>query len=549
MNATAASFRRRQIVAWAIVTVFVLGFFFAPVGVWTGAVLGVWLAGTQRVGRGFVVMLGFAVLFALPHLVRGAVHGGVSSLPLFLGWTLAALVLNTLPFTFHRMVSPRLPGWLSTLPLPLFGVVLGTLAAAWVPSGFQTGQDAVLNLQFPHLDSMFGTKVPLFIVYWFAAIMIWMWYQESRTGRVRQRLSLLGALCVLAAGLAVLRLASLGTLTIPALPAIAPGARFAWACLALAVITSGWALFAAIRDRKLECGPRTLRNLQSPATGQPLHLDGNRNRQLLVTSAGERFPIRSKIPDLRRPADMTGANEKYNHLYETIGGFYDDIQRVVCACSAMDRDSFVSSYMSPLEVKAGDSVLETSVGTGLNFKYLPAGVVLTGIDLSPEMLVNCRANLRRWGLQGDLLLGNAECLPFTDSSFDVVFHVGGINFFNDRARAIREMIRVAKPGSRILIADETEEHVKDMYERGPITSRFYRNRKEPVTAPIELVPPEMLETHLEILKPMGKNRFYALTFRKPAVNAEPAATANQKIPDGLPAHRTPNGTSITICVP
>ena len=122
MNATAASFRRRQIVAWAIVTVFVLGFFFAPVGVWTGAVLGVWLAGTQRVGRGFVVMLGFAVLFALPHLVRGAVHGGVSSLPLFLGWTLAALVLNTLPFTFHRMVSPRLPGWLSTLPLPLFGV-------------------------------------------------------------------------------------------------------------------------------------------------------------------------------------------------------------------------------------------------------------------------------------------------------------------------------------------------------------------------------------------------------------------------------------------
>jgi len=129
--------------------------------------------------------------------------------------------------------------------------------------------------------------------------------------------------------------------------------------------------------------------------------------------------------------------------------------------------------------------------------------------------------LRRWGLQGDLFLGNAECLPFADSSFDVVFHVGGINFFNDRAKAIREMIRVAKPGSRILIADETEEHVKDMYERGPITSGYYKNRKEPVTAPIDLVPPEMLETHLELLKPMGKNRFYALTFRKPGVNSEP----------------------------
>jgi SAM-dependent methyltransferase len=136
------------------------------------------------------------------------------------------------------------------------------------------------------------------------------------------------------------------------------------------------------------------------------------------------------------------------------------------------------------------------------------------------MLVNCQAKLHRLGLHGDLLLGNAECLPFADESFDVVFHVGGINFFTDRGEAIREMIRVAKPGSRILIADETEEHVKDMYERGPVTSGYYKNRKEPVAAPNDLVPPEMLETHLEFLKPMGKNRFYALTFRRPGADSE-----------------------------
>ncbi len=132
------------------------------------------------------------------------------------------------------------------------------------------------------------------------------------------------------------------------------------------------------------------------------------------------------------------------------------------------------------------------------------------------MLINCQANLGRWHLPADLFLGNAECLPFADSSFDVVFHVGGINFFNDRTKAIREMIRVARPGSRILIADETEEHVKAAFERGPITSLFYRNRKEAVTAPIDLVPADMLETHLEIINVVGKNRFYALTFRKPA---------------------------------
>jgi SAM-dependent methyltransferase len=171
-------------------------------------------------------------------------------------------------------------------------------------------------------------------------------------------------------------------------------------------------------------------------------------------------------------------------------------------------------YLGLLKVNSGDSVLETSVGTGLNFKYLPKGVSLTGIDLSPELLINCLSNLRRLHPSADLFLGNAECLPFADSSFDVVFHVGGTNFFNDRAKAIREMIRVAKTGSYILIADETEEHVKAAYERGPVTSGYCRNRKEPVTVPVDLVPTEMLETHLEILNVLGKNRFYALTFRK-----------------------------------
>jgi ubiquinone/menaquinone biosynthesis C-methylase UbiE len=129
------------------------------------------------------------------------------------------------------------------------------------------------------------------------------------------------------------------------------------------------------------------------------------------------------------------------------------------------------------------------------------------------MLANCQANLRRWEMDADLFCGNAESLPFADNSFDVVFHVGGINFFNDRAKAIQEMVRAAKPGSRILIADETEKHVKGAYERFPITGRYFKNRTEAVTAPVDLVPAEMQEIHVETL---WEGRFYALTFRKPS---------------------------------
>ena len=53
-----------------------------------------------------------------------------------------------------------------------------------------------------------------------------------------------------------------------------------------------------------------------------------------------------------------------------------------------------------------------------------------------------------------------EALPYKDNSFDSVFHVGGINFFNDKKAAIEEMIRVAKPNTKITIVDETSKWVK-----------------------------------------------------------------------------------------
>jgi ubiquinone/menaquinone biosynthesis C-methylase UbiE len=236
-----------------------------------------------------------------------------------------------------------------------------------------------------------------------------------------------------------------------------------------------------------------------------------------VSDAGERFPIRAGIPNFLQADDLTGLNRKYNQLYETIAGFYDDSQRVGCALSAMDRDTYVRSYLGRLEVKPGDRVLETSVGTGLNFKYLPGGIERWGLDLSMEMLARCQENLRRWGMTGSLFVGNAETLPFVDESFDVVFHVGGINFFSDRGKAIREMMRVAKPGSLLLIADETEKHVKNAFEKIPYTSGFFKGREEAVAAPVDLLPAEAEDVRLETV---FNGRFYALTFRKPALVEE-----------------------------
>ncbi|MGC2621248.1 MAG: methyltransferase domain-containing protein, partial [Acidobacteriaceae bacterium] len=288
--------------------------------------------------------------------------------------------------------------------------------------------------------------------------------------------------------------------------------------MAIVAATRAWeerGSWAQLTESRAE----TLAMLRSPVTGARLTVGSS--GEALVSEAGERFPIQGGVPVFLRPEDLNGANLKYNHLYETIGGFYDDTQRVASAMAGFNFDYYVTSYLSKLEVRLGDRVLETSVGTGLNFKHLPRAIRRFGLDLSREMLTNCKANLRLWGLDGELFLGNAECLPFADESFDVVFHVGGINFFSDRGKAIREMVRVAKPGSLLLIADETEEHVKAAFEHIPITSTYYQGRTDAVSAPVDLLPEGVEDVNLQILNVVGRNRFYALTFRKAARPVEP----------------------------
>jgi ubiquinone/menaquinone biosynthesis C-methylase UbiE len=368
--------------------------------------------------------------------------------------------------------------------LPLAGVAIPSLAIAL------------------HIGRVSTTGIPGFFILWFAATVVWLWNRESRATSY-----VFGAGLVLAVGVEFTRSAIISLLHSDPLF----GTIFGSICLGGALLLATWALFHPIRSRTWINRPQMVA-LQSPFTRNPLHVVSEKGVEALVSDSGERFPIRNGIPVFLTPEDLTGDNGKYNHLYETIGGFYDDTQRFFGAFRGVDLDSYFENYMRLLDVKPGDSVLETSVGTGLNFKYLPRGVELSGLDLSPEMLTNCQSNLRRWGMQANLCLGNAEALPFADSSFDVVYTAGAINFFNDRGKAIREMIRVAKPGSLLMIEDETEEYVKSTYEKIPIASSLYKDRRQAVTVPIDLVPPEMEDVRVEMLK---EGKFYAITFRKP----------------------------------
>ena len=63
--------------------------------------------------------------------------------------------------------------------------------------------------------------------------------------------------------------------------------------------------------------------------------------------------------------------------------------------------------------------------------------------------------------------GDTNCVP-TDHSFDAVLCVGGFNYFSDPLTAMREMARVARPGGRIVVADE----LPDLLGARPVRSEL-----------------------------------------------------------------------------
>jgi ubiquinone/menaquinone biosynthesis C-methylase UbiE len=127
------------------------------------------------------------------------------------------------------------------------------------------------------------------------------------------------------------------------------------------------------------------------------------------------------------------------------------------------------------------------------------------------MLKRCQSNLKRWQLEAELILGNAEELPLRDKSFDTVLHVGGINAFNDRAKAICEMTRVARAGAKIVIVDETAK-LMESFAWIPGARRWLQEHGERFSAPVGLVPERMRDVHA---RDFAKGNLYCLTFRKP----------------------------------
>ncbi len=227
--------------------------------------------------------------------------------------------------------------------------------------------------------------------------------------------------------------------------------------------------------------------------------------------SGALYPVRGETP-VFLPADaVEGPNLRYQRLYDRIAPVYDLGERAYAWLKSGAESARRKAYLDLLELRPGAAVLEVSVGTGANWQYFERNLDFYGLDLSAGMLVRCRRRCRRLGLNFHLCQGLAECLPFPDSCFDCVYHVGGINFFSNPGAALNEMVRVAHPGTRLVVVDETEEVARRL-ENKLIARAFFRNRPRTIVAPADLLPAGMREI---AVREIWNRQLYVLTFRKP----------------------------------
>jgi len=101
---------------------------------------------------------------------------------------------------------------------------------------------------------------------------------------------------------------------------------------------------------------------------------------------------------------------------------------------------------------SGTLLLDVAIGDGRNMPLIPGDCQVFGVDISRVLLEKCQRDYADRDIH--LILGEAESLPFADSTFDNLFTLGAINHVNNPGKALKEMARVVKPGGMVVVADE-----------------------------------------------------------------------------------------------
>jgi phosphatidylethanolamine/phosphatidyl-N-methylethanolamine N-methyltransferase len=137
--------------------------------------------------------------------------------------------------------------------------------------------------------------------------------------------------------------------------------------------------------------------------------------------------------------------DKLERVYTTYAGFYD---RVFGKVFHEGRESAIRN----LDVQPDEHILEVGVGTGLALPMYPRHCRIVGIDFSEGMLAKAKEKAEAHRLDHvQLHRMDAGAMEFQDDSFDTVVAAYVVTAVPDYRKVVNEMIRVCRPGGRIIM--------------------------------------------------------------------------------------------------
>jgi SAM-dependent methyltransferase len=129
---------------------------------------------------------------------------------------------------------------------------------------------------------------------------------------------------------------------------------------------------------------------------------------------------------------------------ELWGGFVEPVWRTIADVTDAGR---------------GSRILDVGCGGGDLLAWFDRlGAVTAGIDPAPGMVSLARERVP----SADVRPGDAEHLPWSDASFDLVTSVNALQFADDTLDALAELARVTRPGGHIAIANWAEAGRNDL---------------------------------------------------------------------------------------
>jgi demethylmenaquinone methyltransferase/2-methoxy-6-polyprenyl-1,4-benzoquinol methylase len=149
-------------------------------------------------------------------------------------------------------------------------------------------------------------------------------------------------------------------------------------------------------------------------------------------------------------ADLTKQPEAVAAMFDNVAEGYDRTNAI--ATLGLEKLHWRPQAFAAIAPRPGMKILDLAAGTGASsIKLREAGAVVVSCDFSVGMLKVGKRNHPEL----DLIAGDALRLPFADESFDCVTISWALRNVNDVIVALQEMLRVTKPGGRLVVLENS----------------------------------------------------------------------------------------------